>query len=229
VVNKRLFDRRYGKRAFARLRSMLEDPGFAYQHIGNKFGLTRQYIAQLANELGINGRQRQRERTLRCGPHIVIKRVEYPAHIRAVINKIRRSGMRVTPYVFPVQPSAPHLARRSQTMVLVNGRLCTIQFRKGRKLRPNGREYVWFDTTVRVKRAEFAMWAMRSGRAIKEYVVPLTHLRKVPSVYLPIEGRYAVGSSKKPKKDWTRYEGAWHSLTAFGRGLKAELKRIRQV
>jgi hypothetical protein len=60
VVNKRLFDRRYGKEAFARLRSMLGDPGFAYQHIGNKFGLTRQYIAQLANELGINGRQRQR-------------------------------------------------------------------------------------------------------------------------------------------------------------------------
>ena len=51
MVNKRLFDRRYGEGAFARLRSMLGDPGFAYQHIGNKFGLTRQYIAQLANEL----------------------------------------------------------------------------------------------------------------------------------------------------------------------------------
>jgi hypothetical protein len=206
------FDRRYGKGAFARLRSMLEDPGFAYQHIGNKFGLTRQYIAQLANELGINGRQRQRERTLRRGPHIVIKRVEYPAHIRAVINKIRRSGMRVTPYVFPVQPSAPHLARRSQTMVLVNGRLCAIQFRKGRKLRPNGREYVWFDTTVRVKRAEFALWAMRSNRAIKVYVIPLTHLRNISSVYIPANGKYATDSSKKPRKDWTRYEGAWHLL-----------------
>jgi hypothetical protein len=212
VVNKRLFDRRYGKGAFARLRSMLEDPGFAYQHIGNKFGLTRQYIAQLANELGINGRQRQRERTLRCGPHIVIKRVEYPAHIRAVINKIRRSGMRVTPYVFPVQPSAPHLARRSQTMVLVNGRLCTIQFRKGRKLRPNGREYVWFDTTVRVKRAEFALWAMRSNRAIKVYIIPLTHLRNISSVYIPANGKYATDSGKKPRKDWMRYEDAWHLL-----------------
>jgi hypothetical protein len=36
---------------------MLEDPGFAYQHIRSKFGVTRQYIAQLANELGINGRR----------------------------------------------------------------------------------------------------------------------------------------------------------------------------
>ena len=47
------FDRRYGKGASARLRSMLEDPGFAYQHIANKFGLTRQHIAQLANRLAI--------------------------------------------------------------------------------------------------------------------------------------------------------------------------------
>ena len=206
------FDRNHGKGAFVRLRSMLGDPEFAYQEITNKFGLTRQHIAQLANELGINGRQRQRERTLRRGPHIVIKRVEYPAHIRAVINKIRRSGMRVTPYVFPVQPSAPHLARRSQTMVLVNGRLCTIQFRKGRKLRPNGREYVWFDTTVRVKRAEFALWAMRSNRSIKLYVIPLSHLRNVSSVYIPVEGKYAVDNNNKPRKNWTRYEDAWHLL-----------------
>jgi hypothetical protein len=72
----RRFDCTHGKGAFVRLRSMLEDPGFAYQHIGNKFGLTRQYIAQLANELGINGRQRQRERTLRCEPRVI--KVEYP-------------------------------------------------------------------------------------------------------------------------------------------------------
>jgi hypothetical protein len=56
VVNKRLFDRRYGKGALSRLCSMLDNPRFAYRHIANKFGLTRQYIAQLANELGINGR-----------------------------------------------------------------------------------------------------------------------------------------------------------------------------
>ncbi|HEV8719160.1 MAG TPA: hypothetical protein VGW77_00795 [Candidatus Binatia bacterium] len=32
--------------------------------------------------------------------------------------------------------------------------------------------------------------------------VRLTHLRNVSSVYLPVEGKYAVGSSKKPRKDW---------------------------
>jgi hypothetical protein len=36
---------------------MLDDSRFAYQHIRSKFGVTRQYIAQLANELGINGRR----------------------------------------------------------------------------------------------------------------------------------------------------------------------------
>jgi hypothetical protein len=96
-------------------------------------------------------------------------------------------------------------------MVLVNGRLCTVQFRKSRKLTPNGREYVRFDTNVRVRKADFALWAMRSGRAIKVYVVPLTHLRKVSSVYLPVEGNY-VYRGRKPRKDWTRYERAWHLL-----------------
>jgi hypothetical protein len=118
----------------------------------------------------------------------------------------------VTPYIFPAQQSAPSLARRSQTMVLVNGRLCCIQFRHGRKLRPTGREYARFDNNVRMKRAEFALWAMRSGRLLRVYVVPLTHLRNVSSVYIPVEGRYAVGHNIKPRKDWTRYEGAWHLL-----------------
>jgi hypothetical protein len=103
MVNKRLFDRRYGKGAFARLRSMLEDPGFAYQHIGNKFGLTRQYIAQLANELGINGRQRQRERSSRREPRIIKKFKEYPSDIRTVMNKLRRAGLCLTPYNSPTK------------------------------------------------------------------------------------------------------------------------------
>jgi hypothetical protein len=47
---------------------------------------------------------------------------------------------------------------------------------------------------------------------MKVYVIPLTHLRNVSSVYLPVEGKYAMDSSKKAKKDWTRYEEAWHLL-----------------
>ena len=65
------FDRFHGKGAFARLRSMLADPKFAYQQIGSKFGVTRQYIVELANELGINGRRRQRERMLHREPRVI--------------------------------------------------------------------------------------------------------------------------------------------------------------
>jgi hypothetical protein len=129
------FDRRRGKGAFARLRSMLNDSQFAYQQIANKFGFTRQYIARLAKQLGIDGhqrrRQRERLRMLRREPRVI--KIDYPVGIQAVIDKIRRRGIQVTPYIFPAQPRAPYLARRSQTMVLVNGRLCTIQFRKSRK------------------------------------------------------------------------------------------------
>jgi hypothetical protein len=58
---------------------------------------------------------------------------------------------------------------------------------------------------------------MRSGRLLRVYVVLLSHLRKVSSVYLPVEGKYAVGHNIKPRKDWTRYEDAWHLLDSSKR------------
>jgi hypothetical protein len=73
---------------------MLNDPGFSYQHIAKTFGLTRQRIAQLANELSIYGsrryRQRESMRMLHREPRVI--KVEYPPGIRSVINKIKRSG-----------------------------------------------------------------------------------------------------------------------------------------
>ena len=210
IVIEQRFDHFHGKGAFVRLRSMLNDPRFAYQHIANKFGFTRQYIAQLANELSINGRRRQRKRSSRREPRSI--KLEYPPSIRAVINKIRRSGNQVSPYIFPIQPSAPYRTWRSLKIVVVNGVLCTIQMLMGYKLRPNGREYVRFDVTKAIKRAKIALWATRNGRATKLYVIQLSHLRRVSSVFMPSDGKYAVGSSKKPRKDWTRYEEARHLL-----------------
>jgi hypothetical protein len=69
--NKHWFDLSHGKGAFQRLRSMLDDPSLAYQHIGSKFGLTRQRIAQLAKELGVNARQRQCERASCREPSVI--------------------------------------------------------------------------------------------------------------------------------------------------------------
>jgi hypothetical protein len=211
MFSKHLFDRRYGKGAFDRLRSMLDDPQFAYQDIANKFGVTRQYIAQLANELGINGRQRQHQRTLRRGPHVIKNFDVYPRDIQAVMHKIRRAGLRVTPYNSP-QPSLPNFFLTLQKMALVNGVLCTIQLRKGGTKAPNGRAYARFDVNDSTKRGKVALWATRSRRTMRLYVIPLTHLRNVSSVYIPVEGKYAVGNSHKPRKDWTRYERAWHLI-----------------
>ncbi len=150
------FDRIHGKGAFARLRSMLDDPAFAYQEIGDKFGLTRQYIAQLAKGLGVDSKRRRRKgermRMLHREPRVI--KVDYPPGIRAVIDKIRRSAIQVTPYVFPVQPSVQNRAWRSVKMVLVNGVLCTIQLRKGDTKSPNGREYARFDVNREVRESQ---------------------------------------------------------------------------
>jgi hypothetical protein len=42
MINSVLFDRRYGKGAFDRLRSVLEDPTFPYERIGKNIGLFKQ-------------------------------------------------------------------------------------------------------------------------------------------------------------------------------------------
>src|SRR5687768_1332183 len=112
------FDRRHGKGTFLRLCTMLNDSRFAYQQIGDEFGFSRQYTARVAKQLEVNGhqrrRQRERLRMLHREPRVI--KEDYPEGIQAVIDKIKRRGIQVMPYVFPAQPSAPYLARRSQTM-----------------------------------------------------------------------------------------------------------------
>ena len=195
---------------------MLDDPRFAFQHIGSKFGLTRQRISQLAKELGINARQRQRERAVLRGPSIIEKR--YPPDIQAVIDKIKRSGMQVSPFI-SLLSFRPSVARRSQTMVLVNGMLCSIQLRKGHKFAPYAREYARFDVNERTRKAKIALWAIRRGRVTRIYVIPKTHLRKVSFVYIPADGKYAVGNNNKPQIDWSRYEGAWPLIRSTHRQI----------
>jgi hypothetical protein len=216
MINSALFDRRYGNGAFARLHSMLDDAAFTYQQIANKFGLTRQSIALLANELGFKGRERERVRLSRREPHIIKKFEEYPSEIRAVMNRLSRAGLRVTPYNSP-QPSTPNLLRTSLKMILVNDVLCMIQIRPALKFRPNGREYARLDIGREIRRAQAALFAIRRASTMKLYVIPLTHLRNISSVYIPANGKYATGSSKKPRKDWTRYEEAWHLLDSATR------------
>jgi hypothetical protein len=44
---------------------MLADPTFAYQQIGNVFGVTRQSIFLIAKKLGVDGMQRRHDRAFR--------------------------------------------------------------------------------------------------------------------------------------------------------------------
>jgi hypothetical protein len=99
---------------------MLVDPLVAYEDIGSKFGVTRQYIAQLAKGLSVDGRARRRQRALCREPRVINK--EYPPDLRAVVAKIRRSGIHVIPYDLL---HSDHRAWRSQRIVFVNGVSCS--------------------------------------------------------------------------------------------------------
>ena len=92
----------------------------------------------------------------------------------------------------------------------MNGRLCAIQVRPRRKYKSNGRYYARFDIG-RDNGAEALLLAI-IGDPMKLYVVPRSHLRNVSAIYIPGDGKYHPETGKRPARDWTRYENAWHLL-----------------
>ena len=116
------------------------------------------------------------------------------------------------------QPRDANVLRTSSKMIVVNGVLCSIQVRPAYRFSPSGDDYARFNVGREIRNGKIALFALRRGRRMKLYVIPILHLRNAPSVYIPADGKYAIGSSKKPKKDWNRYEDAWHWLHAGTRG-----------
>jgi hypothetical protein len=88
---KHWFDNIHGEGAFKRLRSTLTDSTRTYKDIGDAFALTRQRVAQLASLIGVNGRQRQRRRTLTRERRVIIGLNRFAVGRRA---GGRRAGVR---------------------------------------------------------------------------------------------------------------------------------------
>jgi len=78
VISPARFDRHHGKGAFLRLCAMLADPTFAYQQIGNVFGVTRQSIFLIAKKLGVDGMLRRHDRAFRVRPQVKREFKKYP-------------------------------------------------------------------------------------------------------------------------------------------------------
>src|SRR5688572_20850530 len=88
----RLFIRFGKEEALTGIRSMLADPTLCYETIAQRFGVTRQRIAQIAAKMGVDGRLRQRERQLRMAA-VSKRQPNYPANVRVVIQKLKRAGL----------------------------------------------------------------------------------------------------------------------------------------
>ena len=118
------FDRRHGKNAFSRLRSLLDDPQNSYTMIGNKLGLTRQRVSQLAKELGIDTEERRRRRVQPTSPRVFEQ--GYSAVVAAIIRRIKKAGVQVEPFLSPLH-SGFYRWRKSQVKVILNGQVCAIR------------------------------------------------------------------------------------------------------
>jgi hypothetical protein len=198
------------KGASPRLRSMLDDAAFSYASIARRFGVTRQYVSLIAKEMGIDGRHRQRERTLRTTRFY--DNGTYPATVKAVAHAIKRHGMEVLPYRPPRYRNGV-IPRASKRMLLIEGVPCRIHCRReASKTRPRGREYALFHISARTKEAKAAVFAFWRHGTIKLFVVPTSELKNISTLWLPADGRYADQNNHKPRRDWTVYEGAWRLL-----------------
>ncbi len=92
------FDQQHGKNSFSRLRTPLKNPELSYRDIGTKLGLTKQQIAQLAKQMGLEAAKRIPKRLI-AFREVVDK--DYPVQVAAVIRKINRQASQHRPNVLP--------------------------------------------------------------------------------------------------------------------------------
>lgn len=200
------FDSSHGKGAFARLGRMLQEATLSYAQIGYEFGVTRQRVSQLAQLFGVNGRRRERERINHRPPCVANKRDEYPFAVRQVLGELERRGIPVAP-LYTLLKRHRHVAYKQLTTVLVNGVPCKVGYRNTRK----GARFTPFRITVETRKAKAVVWGVRRGPAFRLYVIPLSELKNVTRINIPVTGTY-IGTSRKPNRDWTRFENVWYLL-----------------
>lgn len=203
------FEKLHGQDSSEQLLSLLRDSYETYQAIGQRFGVSRQRIYQLARKLKIDGRQRERQRTLRR----LFSWNGYSADVRAVIHTIKKLG-------FPVEPYRTHrtghvrLRKVWKQTVLINGVPCRIYSRRHDGDTAGRGRYLDFYVGSRAKKAEAIVLAVWKGHRSRFYVIPARDLRNVKSFVIPASGKY--GDRNKAKRDWTAYEGAWQFLRDLG-------------
>jgi len=199
------FDSSHGKGAFARLRRMLQESTLTYAQIGYEFGITRQRVSQLAQHFGINGWRRAGERINRRPPSVANKREEYPFAVRQVLGELERRGIPVAPHY--TLDRRRRVAHKQLRTVLVNGVPCKVGYRNTRKQA----RFAPFWVAPQTRKAKAVVWGVRHGPTFRLYVIPLLELKNVTRINIPVTGAY-IGTSRKPKRDWTRFENAWHLL-----------------
>lgn len=199
------FDSSHGKGAFARLRRMLQESTLSYAQIGYDFGITRQRVSQLAQHFEIDGWRRARERIKRRPPWVANKRDEYRFAVRLVLGELEQRGIPVAPYY--TVDRRRRVAHKHLRTVLVLGVPCKIGYRNTKK----GDRFTPFGVAPQTRKVKAVVWGVRRGPTFRLYVIPLSELKNVTRINIPVSGAY-IGTSRKRNRDWTRFENAWHLL-----------------
>jgi hypothetical protein len=137
------------------LLSLLIDSQHTYEAIGRRFGVSKQRIGQLALIMGIDGRQRERQRISR---RRTSSRNGYSADVLAVIRAIKRLGLEVLPYGHRYGKRLLYTA--SKQTVLINSVPCRIYCRRHDHGHHGEGKYVQFYAGRWMKGAKVAVLAV---------------------------------------------------------------------
>jgi hypothetical protein len=200
------FNRKHGKRALSRLRVLLQERSLTYAQIGSKIGLSKQRVSQLAQQFRIDGRRRLRERANSRFPTILNNRANYTFRTRLLLRELERRGISVAPHY--AVDRRRHSAKKLLTTVLLNGVPCKVRYQKGDKIDP---AFAQFEVKPSVIKAKALVLGVRRRSKFRLYVIPAAKLKNIKQINIPVNGEYKW-TWRWPKRDWTRFENAWHLL-----------------
>jgi hypothetical protein len=203
--------------ALARLEHDVRTTNVSFRELGEKYGLSRQRVAQLAERWQVNARKRwevrrqekRREIEGRFDPSY------YPLPTRQFAKRAARAGLTLSPLVTWHRNRNFRNGNVATTALKVNGRVCLFHLSAGPSVkyrRLSGEEAGYYGCHVSKRtfcKPDFHVLIF--GEARRRFVIVPTKAIKTETIYVPMHKRTAY-NNRKPVVDYLQYENRFELL-----------------
>lgn len=177
-------------RRYHEIKRLIEGNVVTLAEIAARYGVSKEWVSQVSERMGIPGRDRQKQRTMR--------KLQTSPRLVRLLEDLRAQGLNVSPLVIFRRGGNVWVPRRR---VLVNGRMCAVIKATVRNERLVRLHY------QKTHPAEFVLVQMPDHWL----VIPVEEAPHDTTILSPHLARLAPGSGGR-KHDWNKYLDAWHLL-----------------